>query len=421
MSVDPVEVINLDLDLGTVQKFASANVSDVTVEVPVGSATVYTQEPSVLVGVPGQAGIPGPIGPNGPPGPQGIQGIQGVAGVTGPQGPIGPTGLAGATGPQGNLTLAGIGAPSTGTGNPGDFYIDTVSTTEYGPKASGIPAAEHIYTVVTPPGAGSGAYSFGTQCQFNVIGTVTAIRFYRADTSVTSRAVRLYTSTGTLITSATSSEAGHPVGWEEVPITPHTVTVGENVVIAYDCNGVGFGYNSSTVAGTTDITPVQNWYNSTGIGVYPPTGGATGPNYGLDLSFTPGSGVLWPVMISSLKGANGPAGPTTYLWGVSGGLTVTTGTARMYNDTGASRTISAVRASVGAAPAGSAVIVDVLKNGTTIFTGGTGRPSIAAGSNTATGTPAVTSWASGEYLTVTVAQIGSSTAGSDLTVQVVAT
>ena len=106
---------------------------------------------------------------------------------------------------------------------------------------------------------------------------------------------------------------------------------------------------------------------------------------------------------------------------MAGTLLTFVGTSRVYNDIGSAVTITSVRASVGSAPTGSSVIVDVLKNGTTIFTGGTGRPTIAAGANTATGSPAVTSWANGEYLTITVAQIGSTSAGADLTVQVVAT
>lgn len=81
-------------------------------------------------------------------------------------------------------------------------------------------------------------------------------------------------------------------------------------------------------------------------------------------------------------------------------------------------TIQSVRASVSTAPTGSSLIVDVNLNGTTIFTGGTGRPTIAAGDNTATGTPAVTAVASGDYLTVDIDQIGSTVPGSNLVVQV---
>ncbi|HET7630299.1 MAG TPA: hypothetical protein VFK03_02905, partial [Candidatus Saccharimonadales bacterium] len=66
----------------------------------------------------------------------------------------------------------------------------------------------------------------------------------------------------------------------------------------------------------------------------------------------------------------------------AGVLAVSTGTFRLYNDSSSSWTIKSVRASVGTAPAGAAVIIDVKKNGTTIFTTTANRPAIAAAANT---------------------------------------
>jgi hypothetical protein len=63
--------------------------------------------------------------------------------------------------------------------------------------------------------------------------------------------------------------------------------------------------------------------------------------------------------------------------------------------------------------------VDVKKGGTTIFTTQANRPTITAGGNTATGVPDVTAWNAGEYLTVDISQVGSTTAGANLTVTVV--
>jgi hypothetical protein len=72
---------------------------------------------------------------------------------------------------------------------------------------------------------------------------------------------------------------------------------------------------------------------------------------------------------------------------------------------------------VGTAPTGAAILVDVNKNGTTIFTTQGNRPSIAAGGNASSAAvPDVTSLAAGDFLTVDVDQIGSTVAGSDLTV-----
>lgn len=110
----------------------------------------------------------------------------------------------------------------------------------------------------------------------------------------------------------------------------------------------------------------------------------------------------------------------TYPYSHSGDLSVLTGAHRLYNDTGATLTITKVRASVGTAPTGADVLVDVNLDGTTIFTGGVDRPQIAAVAFTDVGVPAVTAWPDGSYLTVDIDQIGSTAAGADLTVTITA-
>lgn len=101
----------------------------------------------------------------------------------------------------------------------------------------------------------------------------------------------------------------------------------------------------------------------------------------------------------------------------AGTLAVSTGTFRIYNDSGATLTIKAVRASVGTAPTGAAITVDVNVNGTSIFTT---RPTIAAGTNTSGKVTAFTTStiSDGSYFTVDIDTVGSTVAGSDLTVQI---
>jgi hypothetical protein len=108
--------------------------------------------------------------------------------------------------------------------------------------------------------------------------------------------------------------------------------------------------------------------------------------------------------------------PYSYLGTVSIGA----GTFRLYNDTGAMWTITGVRASVGTAPTGASLIIDINKNGTTIFTTQANRPTIAAAANTSGNVtnPDIAAVAAGEYLTVDIDQIGSTIAGADLTVQI---
>jgi hypothetical protein len=104
----------------------------------------------------------------------------------------------------------------------------------------------------------------------------------------------------------------------------------------------------------------------------------------------------------------------------AGTLTTGVGTFRIYNDTGSTLTIKAVRASVGTAPTGASIVVDVNVGGTTIFTTQANRPTITA-SNFTSGKVTnhnVTSIADGAYFTVDLDAVGSTIAGSDLTVQI---
>jgi hypothetical protein len=103
------------------------------------------------------------------------------------------------------------------------------------------------------------------------------------------------------------------------------------------------------------------------------------------------------------------------VYGKSGTLVASTGVARMYFKRAA--TITNVYASVGTAPTGAAIRIDVNKNGTTIFTTQGNRPDIAVSTFAdMTATPDVTSIAASDYITVDIDVIGSTVAGADLTV-----
>jgi len=111
----------------------------------------------------GAQGIQGEQGPTGMMGPQGVQGLQGERGFQGPTGaagPQGPMGSSGANGLDGKTVLNGSGAPSAATGANGDFYIDTVAKTIYGPKESG--AWGSSTSLVGPQGPAGSASNFST-------------------------------------------------------------------------------------------------------------------------------------------------------------------------------------------------------------------------------------------------------------------
>ena len=127
--------------------------------------------------------------------------------------------------------------------------------------------------------------------------------------------------------------------------------------------------------------------------------------------------------VDDLEGAGYMATVTDqHVFTREGAVEATAGTMRLYNHTGGTLTITAVHADCDTAPTGAALIVDVHLDGTTIFTDQGDRPTIAdAGYESGGETPAVTAWTDGSYLTMDCDQIGSTVAGSDLTVTVVYT
>lgn len=91
----------------------------------------------------------------------------------------------------------------------------------------------------------------------------------------------------------------------------------------------------------------------------------------------------------------------------TGMLAVTTDSTakRWYNDTGRTLQIAKVRVSVTTVPSGTSLIVDVHKNGTTIFTTQANRPTVAiSGTTGLSSAPNVTNLLNGEYLTINVDQ-----------------
>ena len=93
-------------------------------------------------------------------------------------------------------------------------------------------------------------------------------------------------------------------------------------------------------------------------------------------------------------------------YAIDGNVTVNTGTARFYPYDSA--VLETVNAYVATAPVGSTLNIRVNKNGSSAAT-----LAISAGATSATSSPNL-SFSQGDYVTVDITQIGSSTAGADL-------
>ncbi|GIH95356.1 hypothetical protein ACFFMN_23630 [Planobispora siamensis] len=152
--------------------------------------------------------------------------------------------------------------------------------------------------------------------------------------------------------------------------------------------------------------------------IVPEQASPANPASGFLSVFAKSGGVLWTRNAAGTERLVEPG--LLFPFSRAGALAVAVGTHRLYNDTGSSLAIRGVRASVGTAPTGAAIIVDVNINGTTIWSTQANRPTIAIGANTS---GKVTNYntatiADGAYFSIDIDQVGSTVAGSDLTVQI---
>ena len=107
----------------------------------------------------------------------------------------------------------------------------------------------------------------------------------------------------------------------------------------------------------------------------------------------------------------------TFLFSMEGNLETGAKPLRIYMPV--AYTISKVFIAVNTPPANQAVVIDVEKDGVTIFTDQGKRPSIAAAAYTdESDTPDITALVAGSYLTYSIDQVGTGTVGADLTVHV---
>lgn len=116
------------------------------------------------------------------------------------------------------------------------------------------------------------------------------------------------------------------------------------------------------------------------------------------------------------------ASPEQFVVTLDGAQTVGTGKGAYRNTTGETLRLRPVRLRIGTAPTGAALIVDVNVAGATAFSAQSGRPQIAVGQTTGEAIPAragdPVDVGPDEVVTIDVDQVGSTVAGSDLTIVV---
>lgn len=430
-------------------------------------------------GAAGSAGPQGSTGATGANGTPGTNGANGATGATGPQGitgntgGVGAAGATGATGPAGNdgtsVTITGnvanaaalptgLGPSDAGKGyltdDDGHLHVWSGSSftdvgTVRGPV--GLTGATGSVGATGAAGAAGGVGAAGATGATGPQGTAgtpgatgatgpnsaTDLTFTRTATTVT---VESSTGLDAILPTADTTNAGVLTAADKTKLNAitGTNTGDQTITLTGDVTGSGTGSFAATV-GASAVTNAKlaNMAASTIKGNN--TGSAAAP---LDLTVaqiktllaitqTDVSGNL-PVSklnngtnataLTYWRGDNAwvnPPGVDLYIpFSISGAAYVATGQGRIYIES--SRTITLVRASVGTAPTGASLIVDVLKNGTSIYNvTPANRPTITTGTFTALGgTPDTTTFVSGDYITVSVVQVGSTVSGSDLTVSI---
>ena len=138
----------------------------------------------------------------------------------------------------------------------------SVAGPAYGP-------AEDPMTGVPAPIGGSGSYSLGVRYQFLVAGRITALRFMRSATSgYTTRALTLYSNTGTVLKTVTTS--AEVTGWNQVMLaTPQLVAVNERVVVGYPEPANHMARSPVYTSVPAHITTVEGTYGT--LGTFPNT------------------------------------------------------------------------------------------------------------------------------------------------------
>lgn len=81
-------------------------------------------------------------------------------------------------------------------------------------------------------------------------------------------------------------------------------------------------------------------------------------------------------------------------------------------------TIAFTRAFAKVPPVGSPIVVDIKKNGVSIFATNADKPTILPGQNTDLGNPSITSLVQGDYIDVSIDSVGSTFPGAGLTVAI---
>ena len=263
--------------------------------------------------------------------------------------------LANDTDPNGlPLSITGVSNPANGTvsynastqiitftptaGYSGDAtFAYTVGDSDGGSATASVgvfvnsASAESLFGLNSTPTTISSndhnAVEVGVKFSADTDGVITGIRFYKGATNTGPHVADLWSSTGTLLATATfTSETAS--GWQQVNLSsPVSITAGTTYVVSYHTNGdysADSNYFATSLASGDLTAPAgsNGVYAYGAAGVFPTNSfGAT--NYWVDVVYSPNAGSLQPPVATNDGG---------FAVGENGSLTIA-GSALLANDT----------------------------------------------------------------------------------------
>lgn len=222
--------------------------------------------------------------------------------VESPSSVIITSGAQGPRGPVGTAIYSGEGAPGSGIGALGDFYLDTTNHYLYGPKSAGDtlgPDESFADPFPTPDTVASGSKELASWFNVTRAGVITSARVYASsDSGNSARTVNLWAYPGTTLLATMDIDTGSNDGLMTFDFpTPIPVTAG-SYKISYGFDDLP-NFEASTTSSFTPSTSL-----SFNVATYSDTIGAA-PNsiaggifYFIDVVFNATSEV-WPLALVS--------------------------------------------------------------------------------------------------------------------------
>jgi Domain of unknown function (DUF4082)/Fibronectin type III domain/Bacterial Ig domain len=229
------------------------------------------------------------------------------------------------------LSGTATSAPVTGL-NVGTSYTFTVTATNNigtGPASapsSAVTPADTIFDFGTPQTIDSGdtaGVEVGVKFTADSSGQITGLRFYKASTNVGTHIGSLWTSTGTLLASATFTNESAS-GWQYVTFaSPVAVSAGTTYVAGYLAPQGHYSFNSFQFNQSVGNPPLHALANATSVnGLYAYSGVSTFPtssfnasNYWVDVLFAPTA----PGQVTNVTATAGHGAATVSWTAPSGG------------------------------------------------------------------------------------------------------